>query len=197
MHFGITLGFNRADFRIFHSDDFTFHDTIRLAESQKAPGFTLGIVTNLAFGRSFDFRFLPSMSFAERRLYYETFQDSVPIEKSIESINVEMPFLLKYKSNYWKDMRVYVLTGFKYTFDLASNAKARNAEDLVKLGRHDISLEYGFGLELYFPYFILAPEIRISQGIFDILFPDPNLNLSNVFEKLLSRMITFSFHFEG
>ena len=197
MHFGITLGFNRADFRVFHSEVFIDHDTIRLAEAVKGPGFTLGIVTNLAMGRYFDFRFLPSMSFAERRLFYQTYQDSVPLQKSIESINVEMPFLFKYKSDYWKDMRVYVIGGFKYTFDLASNATARNAEDLVKLGRHDISLEYGAGLELYFPYFILAPEIRISQGIFDILFPDPSLNLSNVFEKLLSRMITFSLHFEG
>jgi hypothetical protein len=197
VHFGITMGFNRADFRVFHSDLFINNDTISVAEAVKAPGFHLGIISNMHLTRSLDFRFLPSMSFAERRLYYETFQDSAAVEQSIESINVELPLLLKYKSEPWKDMRAYVLAGVKYNFDLASNAKARNADDLVKLGRHDISLEYGVGIEIYFPYFIFAPEIRMSQGIFDVLSPDPGLKFSNVFEKLLSRMFTVSFHFEG
>jgi len=110
---------------------------------------------------------------------------------------VELPFLFKYKSDPWIDMRMYVLSGIKYNFDLASNANARNAEDLVKLARHDVSLEYGFGIEIYFPYFIMAPEIRISQGFFNVLVEDPKLNFSNVFEKLLTRMISFSLHFEG
>lgn len=197
VHFGITMGFNRADFRVFHSDLFTYNDTIRVAESIKKPGFNLGIISNVHIGKHSDFRFLPSMTFAERRLYYETFQDSGSIEKSIESINVELPFLFKYKSDPWKDMRAYVLLGFKYTYDLASNARARNAEDLVKVGRNDLSVDYGVGLEIYFPYFILAPEIRISQGIFNVLAEDPNLKYSNVFEKLLTRMFTFSLHFEG
>lgn len=197
VHFGIVMAYNRADFRVFHSELFNYNDTISVAESVKAPGFSLGIISNLHLTDHLDFRFLPSMTFPTRRLYYETFQDSQPITKEIESINVDLPFLLKYKSDPWKDMRMYVLLGFKYSYDLASNARSRNAEDLVKLIRHDISVEYGVGIELYFPYFILAPEIRISQGIFDILAHDPQLIYSNVLGKLLSRMFTFSIQFEG
>lgn len=196
LHFGILMGINKSSFRVRHSDIFTNNDSISLAEGIKGPGFNLGIVSNLRISRHFDLRFLPTMVFAERRLYYETFQDT-NFTQSIESINVEVPLLLKFKSEPYKDMRMYVLCGLKYAYDLASNAKARNAENLVKIGRHDIQIEYGIGMEIYFPYFILAPEIRISQGLLDIHSLDSHLQFSNVFQKLLSRSIVFTLNFEG
>lgn len=195
-HFGILMGFNRTEFRIKQSEPFLFSDSISSIQSSMGPGFNLGIVSNVHIGKNFDIRFLPSFSFTERALDYETFDDE-DFTQRIESVNLEFPLLLKFKSNPYKDMRMYVLAGAKYTYDLASNAEARNAEDLVKVGRHDFLLEYGFGFEIYFPYFILAPEIRVSQGIFDVHAPDPNLNLSRVLERLFTRSVSIVVNFEG
>jgi hypothetical protein len=47
------------------------------------------------------------------------------------------------------------------------------------------------------PYFILSPEIKISNGITNTHSRDPNLKFSNVIDKLNSRMIVLSLIFEG
>lgn len=196
LHFGILLGLNQADFRIYKSQNFLIDDTIRSVESEKGPGFTLGIISNLRLSDHFDLRLLPTMTFTERNLNYQTWQDTFHTQ-SVEFINFEVPLLLKFKSNPYKDMRLYVIGGAKYSYDLASNAKARNAEHLVKISPHDVHLEYGIGMEIYFPMFILAPEIRISQGMFDIHSLDPDLQYSNVLQRLMSRMVVLTFNFEG
>lgn len=195
-HFGILMGYNRSEFRVRQSDRFIFNDSIAGIESLKGPGFNLGIVTNVHLGSNFDLRFLPSMTFAERNLSYSTFLDT-SFSQTIESINVDLPILLKFKSDPYKDMRFYVLAGMRYSLDLASNANARNAEDIVKVGQHDLLLEYGFGIEIYFPYFVFAPELRLSQGLFDIHSLDPNLTFSNVLQKLFTRSIAIVINLEG
>lgn len=195
-HFGILMGYNRSEFRIRNDEQFIFNDSIGGIESLKGPGFNLGMVTNVHLGKNFDLRFLPSMTFAERNLTYSTFLDT-SFSQTIESINVDIPILLKFKSNPYKDMRFYVLAGMRYSLDLASNANARNAEDIVKVGQHDLLVEYGFGLEFYFPYFIFAPELRLSQGLFDVHALDPNLTFSNVLERLFTRSIAIVINLEG
>ncbi|MFT7588423.1 MAG: hypothetical protein ACI959_000633 [Limisphaerales bacterium] len=195
-HFGITMGYNISDFRVSTSDKFLASDSVLAVESVTGPGFNLGIITNLRLGNQFDLRFIPSLVFAEKKLQYELFQDGTD-SRTIESIFVSFPILLKYKSEPHRDFRMYVIAGGKYTYDLGSNAKARNAEDQVKIGRHDFNIEAGIGMEFYFPYFIFSPEIKFSHGLFDVHSIDQNLQLSNVLGRLLTRAVTFSIHFEG
>ena len=61
----------------------------------------------------------------------------------------------------------------------------------------DLSIEAGLGFQFFFPVFILSPELKISEGIKNIHSRDPNLQYSNVIDKLKSRMIIFSLIFEG
>lgn len=195
-HFGILMGYNRSEFRIKANERFLNSDTLSTANTMRGPGFNLGIVTNLHLGRHWDLRFLPTMTFAERNITYDSYIDT-SFRQTIESINLDLPLIFKFKSEPYKDMRLYVLGGLKYSFDLASNAEARNAEDIVKIGRHNLSAEYGAGIEIYFPYFILAPEIRISQGLMDVHSLDRDLNFSNIIDKLLTRSVVIVFNFEG
>jgi hypothetical protein len=67
----------------------------------------------------------------------------------------------------------------------------------VKLAPSDMSIEAGVGFQLYFPVFILSPELKISEGIKNVHSRDPNLQYSNVIDKIKSRMIVFSLIFEG
>jgi Outer membrane protein beta-barrel domain len=195
-HFGILMGFNKTDYRVKQSEKFLYNDTLRSVQSVKGPGFDLGIVSNVHLGKNFDLRFLPSMSFTEKNLEYQTFIDTV-FNQKIESILLNFPLLLKFKSNPYKDMRFYVLGGIRYSYDLASNALSRNAESVVKVNRHDFALVYGMGFEIYFPYFIFAPEIRISQGIMNVHSLDKNLSFSNILDKLFTRGFSIVINFEG
>jgi hypothetical protein len=90
------------------------------------------------------------------------------------------------------NFKVYTIAGGKFDYDLASNAGASKAEDLVKLNRSDLSVELGLGFHIYFPYFVLSPEIKLSSGLTNLHARDPDLKYSNVLDKINSRMITFS-----
>jgi hypothetical protein len=195
-YFGITLAYNSANYKLAHSNNFILNDSITLAESTTGGGFNLGIVTNLKIGRNFDFRFLPTLSFANRTLQYWTTED-LPVNKRIESVFVELPFHLRYKSEPYRDMRLFVIGGAKYSFDVASNSRSRNANEFVRVAPSDFALELGVGVQIFFPYFIFSPELKVSHGLSNTLLYNDNLSYSAVLEKVQSRAITLSFHFEG
>ncbi|MEO1260728.1 MAG: porin family protein [Bacteroidota bacterium] len=196
-YFGITLGFNSSDFKIFQSRDFILNDSINVVRSVTGPGFNLGIVTNLKIGDHFDIRFLPTLSFAERNLNYDATERDNPFARRIESVFVEMPFHARYKSVPYRDMRLFVIAGVKYAFDVASDSRARNADSLVKIAPSDFAFEIGAGIQFFLPYFIFSPEIKFSHGLNNILIFDDDLPESSVIEKVLSRGFTISLHFEG
>ena len=89
------------------------------------------------------------------------------------------------------------MAGFKGDIDLASNARAKKADDLIKIKKYDYGPELGLGFNFFFPSFIFSPEIKISNGLPNIHSRDENLKYSNVFDKIQSRMIVLSFHIEG
>ncbi|MEL6670094.1 MAG: outer membrane beta-barrel protein [Bacteroidota bacterium] len=197
-YFGITLGINASRYTPFRSQDFLFSDSIRVVESINGPGFNLGIVTNLKIGKYFDFRFLPTLSFAERRLNYTTgTRVERQTQETVESVFVELPFHFRFKSAPYRDKRLFLIAGIKYNFDVASESRSRQADELVKISPHDFQVEYGFGVQFFLPYFIFSPEFKISHGIGNTLIFNPNLPESTVLEKVLSRAFTLSLHFEG
>lgn len=193
--FGISMGFNLSNFRVFRSNEFIQNDTLFAINAENGTGFNLGIVSALYLHKNLELRFIPTLSFAEKTLRYEFENSSVP--KKLESIFIEFPVHIKFKSDPIKDFRFYVIAGAKYGMDLASKSEARNAEDLVKLNRNDVSIEYGVGMEINFPLFILVPEFKVSNGILDAHSLDPALIYSNTLDRLKSRTFTFSLNFEG
>ncbi len=198
LHFGISLGLNNSNFGITRSDLFSFHDTIQVVDSPRAPGFNIGIISDLHLGPHADLRFIPALIFAEKKLRYEEFYRSQDTTQVIESIILSFPLSFKYKSDrFFDNFRFYVLGGLRFDWDLASNSKARKATDIVKIASNDFRIDYGFGLEFYFPLFIFSPEIKISQGIRNLHVPTPDLRYSDVLDKLRSRYITISLQFEG
>lgn len=197
-YFGITLGLNNSSFVPFRSQQFIYSDSIQAINSLKGPGFNLGIVTNLKIGDYFDFRFLPTLSFGERKLIYDKTSRSIDnVQRSVQSVFAEMPFHFRYKSAPYKDKRLFVIVGVKYSFDVASDSRSKQADNLVKISPHDFALEYGAGVQFFFPYFIFSPELKFTQGIGNTLIFNPNLEESTVLEKVLSRAFTISLHFEG
>jgi hypothetical protein len=117
--------------------------------------------------------------------------------KPVESVIVSFPLQLKLQSDRIGNFRVYMMGGMKADIDLASNARAKKAEDLVKIKKYDYGVELGLGFNFFFESFILSPEIKLSNGLGNIHSRDKNLIYSSVFDKIQSRMIVFSLHIEG
>ncbi|WP_143304821.1 type IX secretion/gliding motility protein PorT/SprT [Chitinophaga vietnamensis] len=197
-YFGITLAANQSYFKLAHSHAFLADDSIMVAEPLKTMGFNLGLLANARLSEHFDLRFNPQLIFASKNLYYrETYPKPQDTNKKIESILLSFPIQVKFKSDRIGNMRVYTIAGLKYDYDLASNARARKAENLVKIQKSDYGYELGAGFEFYFESFIFSPEFKISNGFGNMHVKDPNLRYSNVIDKLQSRMFVFSIHLEG
>ena len=200
-YFGITLASNLSRFQTHLHSSFLSQDTVLIAEPANAGGFALGLSATARLTNRFEARFNPQLVFMDRNIFYKL---SVPdkdlgtdVTKKIESVIVSFPLQVKFNSDRIGNFRVYMLGGGKVDFDLASNARARNAEELVKIQKLDYGIEAGIGFNFYFQSFIFSPEIKISNGLGNIHSRDANLKYSSVLDKIQSRMIVFSIHLEG
>jgi hypothetical protein len=200
-YFGITLGVNKAGFQTHYHSSFLQQDSIMVGESLNSGGFALGLLATTRLSDRFELRFNPQLVFAERSIIYKLKYRDIDygnsVEKKVESVITTFPVQLKFRSDRIGNFRVYMLAGGKVDYDLASNAKARKAEDMIKLGKLDYGIEAGMGFNFYFPSFILSPEIKISNGLGNMHSRDERLNYSRVLDGIKSRMIVFSIHLEG
>lgn len=201
-YFGITLGANLASFKTHLHPRFLQDDSVMVAEPVNSGGLALGLSATARLSNRFQLRFNPQLMFMERNLFYklkfpDPIEGTTDVTKKVESVIFSFPFQIKFQSDRIGNFRVYTLAGFKADIDLASNARAKRAEELVKIEKYDFGPEFGIGFNFFFPSFIFSPEIKISNGIRNIHGRDENLKYSSVFDKIQSRMIVFSIHLEG
>jgi hypothetical protein len=198
IHFGFLLGTNTTDFRLTKADDFYKSDSVLVLEADGKSGFNLGIVCNLHLGDHFDLRFVPDLAFSQRNLNYKlttVVGASDVVVKKVESTFIEFPLELKFKSTRVNNYRFYVTGGFRYMIDLVSQAKVENEKELVKLERKDYGYTVGLGMDLYLPLFKFSPEIKMFQGIPNVLTTDPSVYTTTI-SSLKSRVFTLSLLFE-
>lgn len=200
-YFGITLGANISRFQIEHHQRFLQYDSVMEILPLNAPGFQLGLNATARLINRLEVRFNPQLMFTDRsityKLKYKDPIDGFEPTKKIESVIFSFPFQLKFNSDRIGNFRVYMMGGAFTQIDLAANARARRAEDLVKLEKSDYGIEIGMGFNFYFPSFILSPEVKVSNGLRNIHSRDQHLKYSNVIDRIQSRMIVFSIHLEG
>jgi len=179
-------------------------------------GFGLGFVVNRRISENFDVRVTPSLIFSDRVVRYEyepapvmsqpsenniippTFPTS--LDKKVQATMFEIPVGLKIKSNRLNNFRVYWLGGAKYSMDIASKKKTFDEGEtpinkLLKNKRNYLSYETGIGFDLYFEYFKMSPELKVSYSMRDILQHD-NTAFANPIDKTMLRHFTFSLFFE-
>ena len=221
IHFGFTLGINTIDFNFSHykvmSDNPNFklstnskeidianqNKSVRADISTLTPGFTVGIVTNLRLSENFDLRFLPGMSFGERKLTYNipiydiaaSSSSSLPFY-SIKSTFLDFPLLFKYKAKRMNNQRPYIIAGGAYRIDISKSGQ----EDLVRLKPFSSYIETGVGWDTYLQFFRLSTELKFSFGLNNVLDKGPKETqaqvYSSAFSRLSSNVFTLSFHFE-
>lgn len=193
-HFGINIGYNESHFNFTHHPRFLRYDSIMDVESINNPGINLAWLVNVRVSNHFDIRLHPlDLTFSEKAfLYTQKYEPDTSVTKKVQSITLSFPVHIAFSSDRIGNFKVYTIAGGKFDYDLASNAGASKAEDLVKLNRSDLSVELGLGFHIYFPYFVLSPEIKLSSGLTNLHARDPDLKYSNVLDKINSRMITFS-----
>jgi len=202
LHFGFSLGFNKADFVVFPQDNASKPDSVWSIDNRPELGFNLGIISDLRIHDYATLRFLPALSFQERIIQYKIHPTNATspfstytTEKKIESTLLDFPVNLKIRSERMNNVSAYLLAGGKFSIDLASQAKTKNP-DLVKLNNKDWAYEVGFGLDFYLEYFKLSAEMKFCAGFKDRLYHEPTAYSASI-SKLFSKLWLFSLNFEG
>jgi hypothetical protein len=172
--YGFLIGLHTSIYQIKYSDVMatSAFDTLHSITPSWAGGFSLGFIVNYRLTDFLDLRITPKVAFYEHNLHYN-FTDAPPKDELVETTMVEFPLLLKYKSERRGNVRMYMIGGIKPGIE----ASGRNKEDEsgnLKVKGSNLSLEAGFGFDLYYPLFKFSPEIRFSRGISNLLADGTN-----------------------
>jgi hypothetical protein len=200
LHFGFSLGFNTMDFNITPSQEYLEIDSVYPEVTRLNPGINIQIVTDLHPSRYIDIRFLPGVSFGQRNIRYYKNQVLYNEQQRIESSYMEFPLLLKYKGDRLNNVRPYVVTGLNYRYDLAGKKEFDEERPVyIRVKRPDLYYEIGAGLDFYLTYFKLSVELKMSNGIRNILVNDAasgHQEFRNAVDKMRSQIWVLAFHFE-
>lgn len=202
-NFGFLIGFTANDLQISKQIDSYTSDSLLGVSSVTNTGIKLGIISNLKISNNIDLRLtLPTLAFTDRTLSYTFADPSLNQDVKLESAYVEFPVAFKFKTNRMRNVRVYFIAGAKYGYDVLFNRRndpenPTQGEIPVKLSANNFEISYGFGVDFYYEYFRFSPEIRISNGMSNLLIPiDPPNEYHSPLNQLLARTVTLTFHFE-
>jgi hypothetical protein len=200
VNFGFLVGLNSSTFFITKKPDYRSYDSLQTIIAQSNTGFNLGLISNFKLSSNFDLRITPTLSFVDRSITYSYIDNKLNAYKPIESTYVDFPINLKLKSIRLRNVRVYVIGGIKPAIDVISQKKFDDTDlpeedKRVKLKRFNASWEAGVGLDLYYLYFKMSPEIKISRGFTNILRTENN-RFSRPLDGLFTQLFTFNLYFE-
>lgn len=177
-------------------------------ETQQTPGFTVGIIGSKRLGRYFDLRFIPSLSFSERRMRYDLAIkgndgniDMKSFTKSIGTTFVEFPLNIKYRSKRYNNIGAYVLAGINPKLDLASqkdNKESINGVEFINnlvTKRFDLAGELGAGFDIYNQWFKMGIEVKMSYGLLDIVKNEAFIYTAPI-DQLRNKLFQVSLLFE-
>jgi len=210
LSFGFTFAYVNNYFKIEKKTDWrnAFYDPqngnslvtppLNSISSANAPGFAVGFLTRYRLTEHLEVRFSPLLVFAGRTASYGYADTSYNVTKSIATTTIDFPLLLKIKSDRIDDYRGYIIAGLKYSYALGAN-KPDPDDALVDKTLKNVSgyssYEVGIGMDIYFEYFKLSPEIKLSNSFGNILYPE-NTPYASPISKLSLHTLMFSLCFE-
>jgi hypothetical protein len=176
----------------------TITDSVNSISSPGSPGFAVGFLARYNLTDFLEIRTSPSLVFADRTLSYTYATPSQNVDKAVQATSIELPVALKLKSERIQDFRAYMIAGIKYSDAVGAKKNTADTDPLNMLVRNKNgfgSYEVGLGCDIYFEYFKLSPEIKLSNSFGNLLISEAN-PYSAPINKLSLHTVTFSLIFE-
>jgi len=195
-HPGMFIAPNFSRYKIEQSASYVQAGNVS-ANAIVSPGLSVGFIADVRLADNFDLRFTPGASFITRRVEYKPFgyspADSI-LTQEIGGTQIDLPLLLKFKSERRRNTRVYVVGGIKSSVGVG-NRRKDPARNLLRASSGDVSIEYGVGLDLFYPLFKFAPELRFSNGLTNLLVPGNDV-YSRSLQSMKSNTVTLYLNIE-
>lgn len=215
LHFGFSFHYVASDFKVFKNANWQANpevnnDMLWLEEpgtmssldsiySPYVGGEGVGLLADLRLGKNANLRFSPTILFANKAINYG-YIDTL-VAKTVKASLMELPLTFKFKSDRKNNYKVYVLAGGKYSLNVIPKKKLDDGgvipvEKMVKLKPGFFSYEFGLGVDIYFEYFKMSPEIKWSQSFSNVLDKSEATIFTTPIDRLLLHSIQFSLLFE-
>ncbi len=197
VHFGFLFGFGSSRFNVYHSKNFgAVGDTAVTIVSPGNFAFQVGGLVNFKLNDRFDFKTGMNIALYGREVNYRFLNTPDFPAELRESTWLEIPLLLKFKSQRRGNSRMFVDAGVKIGIEANVRKNAASSRRLdTKTG--DISLEYGVGFEQFFKYFKFTPELRFSHGLTNMFVSPTNNNIyARDIQRLNAHTVTLYLMFE-
>lgn len=202
-HYGFLVGMNIQDLSIANNG-LPYINSNGMAEywyadvPEYTPGFSVGILGELKANDWLSVRLIPTMHFGDKKVVFKEQRSGKVVEQYVKSTYLSFPLDLKISADRFNNYRPYVVTGLAPVFDLTVK---KGKELLVK--KTDVMFEVGMGLDLYYPFFKMIPELKFCFGLNNILekkrtdlTDDSLLKYSQSLDKAQSGMIVLTLYFE-
>jgi hypothetical protein len=185
--YGFLIGLHTTAYKIRYSDKFVSpgFDSLFAVQPSWSPGFSLGFIVNYKLAELWDLRITPKVAFDEFRLRYIYTNDKKVNEEVVETTMVELPLLVKFKSERRGNFRMYMVGGVKPGIEASGRRGVKDVTGSLEIKSTNVSLDFGFGFDMYYPLFKFSPEIRFSKGLVNVLD-----NSNNKYGQPLSRVST-------
>ena len=202
-HYGFLIGFNIQDLHLANNG-LPYINQLGIPEywyadvPEYTPGFSVGVLGEMKANDWLSVRFIPTMHFGDKKVVFKEQRTGKVVEQYVKSTYMSVPIDLKISAARFNNYRPYIVTGMAPTVDLTVK---KGKELLVK--RSDIMFEVGMGLDLYYPYFKMIPELKFCFGLKNIL--DNNrtdlkdaslLKYSSALDGAQNSMIVLTLYFE-
>lgn len=197
LHLGMYVAPNFSRYKIEHAAGYPAQGVS--ANSVVSPGGSVGFLADLRIGNYGALNLAPGVSFLTRRIEFKDYgyspQTSSDPDKDklqdqeIGTTQIDFPVLFKLKSERRRNTRVYIIGGVKPSFTIGGRKKDGDLT-LLEASRSDVALEYGVGMDLFYPFFKFSPELRFSHGLTNLYVAGNNDVYSRSLLSMKSNTVT-------
>ncbi|WP_276498102.1 porin family protein [Pontibacter litorisediminis] len=203
VHYGFYLALPLTKYNLQHSQEYV--DRLRNGSEEAINpkndiGFYTGLVLNVRLADYLDARFVPGVGFYSRTIEFKNVdiaeETADVMFETISNTMIELPVLLKYKAKRRSNYRPYMVAGVKPGIDLGKGNNGAKTDNFLEVEKFDLALEYGIGIDIFYPYFKFAPELRFSHGLMNQHKVLPNSTYSRSIDRLTHHNVSLILFFE-
>jgi hypothetical protein len=165
IHYGFYLGLNQNDFKLNLRESTIQNANITVLPST---GFNVGLIADFRLHKNLNVRLEPGLVSNTKIIVFNHLKNSSIPQDSIREIGstyLHVPFVFKFSTDRYKNIRPYVLGGVSYDYNFSSNEENQedNSAGQFRMKTHNFMYEVGVGIDFYLYYFKFSPSIR---GVF-------------------------------
>lgn len=163
-------------------------DSIKSISASSQAGGGFGGTVSYRMGRHWELKSFVLLQLHQRNLEYNFYKRDVQRIK-METVSMDFPLNLKYRSAMPGNTRMYVVGGLRYSYDFNSNQGIAigKTRPLVALTKNTWYYEFGTGFEFRLQYVDVGIELKMTNAMSNALVRGSrnNIDPDNIYNRSL------------